>query len=210
MSGRSLEAMREYYDRRAGEYDESITDGLDPDAVSEFAREGVELGRALAALPPAPTLDVACGTGLFTRHLRGRVVALDRSHAMLRRARSRLPGAQLVQAAVPVLPFAAGAFDRLVTAHFYGHLAGTDRLAFLAEARRVARELVVVDAAAHVGARPDGWQERRLRDGSRYTIYKRHFTPDQLRSELDGGEALFAGRRFVVVRAALTSDRSRS
>jgi hypothetical protein len=51
---------------------------------------------------------------------------------------------------VPELPFAAGAFDRLVTAHCYGHLVEADRLAFLAEARRVARELVVVDSAATI------------------------------------------------------------
>lgn len=209
MSGRSLEAMREYYDRRAAEYDASITEGVDQAVASAMEREGVALGQALAALSPALTLDVACGTGLFTRRLDGRVVALDRSRAMLEIARARLPHAHLVQAAVPALPFAAGAFERLVTAHFYGHLDDGDRLAFLAEASRIARELVVVDAAAHAGARPDGWQERRLRDGSHYTIYKRHFAPAQLRAELGGGEVEFEGRFFVAIRSALTTTSRR-
>jgi ubiquinone/menaquinone biosynthesis C-methylase UbiE len=132
VNGCSLDAMREYYDRRALEYDETVTAGLDPDAVAAFEREVAELCESLAALPPALTLDVACGTGLFTRHLRGRVVALDPSRAMLRLTRARLPAAWLVQGVVPELPFAAGAFDRLVAAHFYGHLVEADRLAFLA------------------------------------------------------------------------------
>jgi ubiquinone/menaquinone biosynthesis C-methylase UbiE len=176
----------EYYGRRAAEYDESIIAGLDTETAAAFAQEMAALGSVLAALPPARVLDVACGTGLFTQHLRGQVVALDQSAGMLTVARGRIPTAQLVQAAVPALPFAAMAFDRLVTSHFYGHLVEVERVAFVAEARRVASELVVVDTAVSDAAAPDGWQERVLRNGSRYTIYKRHFTPAQLLAELGG------------------------
>jgi demethylmenaquinone methyltransferase/2-methoxy-6-polyprenyl-1,4-benzoquinol methylase len=190
----------EYYDRRAAEYDETITDGLDSETAAVFAAELAALGRVLVGLPPARVLDVACGTGLFTQSLRGQVVALDRSQRMLTIARTRIPTAQLVQAVVPALPFGDASFDRLVTSHFYGHLVEAERVAFLAEARRVAPELVVVDTAAAAGALPDGWQERRLRDGSRYAIYKRHFTAEQLLAELGGdGQVLFAGRFFVAV-----------
>jgi hypothetical protein len=74
-------------------------------------------------------------------------------------------------------------------------------VAFLAEARRVAAELVVVDTAAYEGGQRDGWQERVLRDGSRYTINKRHFTAERLLIEVGGdGEVLFAGQFFVAVR----------
>jgi ubiquinone/menaquinone biosynthesis C-methylase UbiE len=192
----------EYYGRRAAEYDESIIAGLDTETAAAFAQEMAALGSVLAALPGGRVLDVACGTGLFTQHLRGQVVALDQSAGMLTVARGRIPTARLVQAAVPALPFAAMAFDRLVTSHFYGHLVEVERVAFVAEARRVAPELVVVDTAASTTAAPDGWQERVLRNGSRYTIYKRHFTPAQLLAELGGdGEVLFAGRFFVAVRS---------
>ena len=75
-------------------------------------------------------------------------------------------------------------------------------MAFLVEARRVAAELVVVDTAADEGGQRDGWQERVLRDGSRSTIYKRHFTAERLLVELGGdGEVLFAGRFYVAVRS---------
>jgi ubiquinone/menaquinone biosynthesis C-methylase UbiE len=192
----------EYYDRRAAEYDQSITAGLDAETAAAFAQELAALGAVLAALPPGRVLDVACGTALFTQHLRGQVVALDHSAGMLTLARARVPTAPLVQAAVPALPFADMAFDRLVTCHFYGHLVEVERVAFVAEVRRVAPELVVVDTAASDAATLDGWQEWVLGNGLRYTIYKRHFTPAQLLAELGGaGEVLFAGRFFVAVRS---------
>jgi ubiquinone/menaquinone biosynthesis C-methylase UbiE len=200
----------EYYDQRAAEYDETVTAGLDAETAAAFAGELATLGSVLGALPPGRVLDVACGTALFTQHLRGPVVALDQSAAMLMVARARIPTAQLVQAAVPALPFAPMAFDRLVTSHFYGHLVEVERVAFVAEARRVAPELVVVDTAASATAAPDGWQERVLRNGSRYTIYKRHFTPAQLLAELGGdGEVLFAGRFSVAVRSWRSRPESR-
>ena len=197
--------VKEYYDRRADEYDQSLFERRDPEAAAAFTREMSALGEVLAALQPARVLDVACGTGLFTRYLRGQVVAVDQSQRMLAIAGRRVPTARLVRAAAPTLPFADLSFDRLFTSFFYGHLVDVERLAFLAEARRLAPELVVADAAAYQGVQPDGWRQRVLRDGTRYTVYKRHFTAAQLLAELGGqGEVLFAQCSFVAVRAALS------
>ena len=44
------------------------------------------------------------------------------------------------------------------------------------------------------------WEERQLEDGSRWTVYKRVFTGDDLAAEL-GGEVLFRNRYFVAVQA---------
>ena len=44
-------------------------------------------------------------------------------------------------------------------------------------------------------------EERVLDDGSRWTVFKRVFTGDQLAAELGDGEVLHEGRWFVVVRA---------
>ena len=73
--------MKAYYDRRAPEYDEWwFGTGLHADRDRPGWEEEVDaLIRALAALPPARTLDVACGTGFLTRHLPGEVVGLDQS-----------------------------------------------------------------------------------------------------------------------------------
>lgn len=191
--------MRDYYDRRAAYYDDSLTRWFGKDGVHDRERDAV--GHVLRSLPAVRTVEVACGTGLFTQHLPGQLIALDPSMPMLFRTRERLPAAALICAAAPDLPFADQTFDRLFTAHFYGHLTEPDRLAFLAEARRIAVELVVLDAAFYnAEAKPEEWQQRTLRDGSRHTIYKRHFTAESLQEEI-GGDVLFDGHYFVAVRS---------
>jgi len=199
--------MKDYYEHRAPEYDEWYEGrGL----FTGRRRPGWEdelraLVRFLASLPPARVLDVACGTGYLTRHLRGSVVALDHSPSMLERARRQAPQARLVRGDALALPFPASRFDRLIAAHFYGHVPAEDRAAFLAEARAVAKELVVVDAGARDGAPREEWQERVLNDGSRYQVYKRFFTGESLAAELGGGRVLHEGYWFVAV-AASSSD----
>jgi ubiquinone/menaquinone biosynthesis C-methylase UbiE len=143
---------------------------------------------------------VACGTGFLTRHLPGDVVGLDQSPAMVAVARSRLPTGLAIVGDALHLTVTEGAFDRVFTGRFYGHLPLVERQAFLAEARRVGGELVVVDAARRPGARVEQWQQRVLNDGSRHQVYKRYFTGDRLARELDG-EVLFDGAWFVAARA---------
>jgi ubiquinone/menaquinone biosynthesis C-methylase UbiE len=132
--------LREYYDRRAREYDDWY---LGRGLFKERDRPGW-----------AEELDVACGTGFHTRHLRG---------------------ATFLKGDALALPVPNRSFDRVFTAHFYGHLDEAERERFLAEERRVARELVVVDSS---------------RESS------------ELAAELGGGETLFESRWFVAVRSA--------
>lgn len=193
--------MKAYYDRRAPEYDQWYRGA---GQYAERDRPGWHgevdaLVGALADLPPARTLDVACGTGFLTRHLPGEVVGLDQSASMLEEARRQAPNAEFVQGDALGLPFEDGSFGRVFTGHFYGHLEEADRERFLAAARRLAPELVVVDSALREDVRPEERQERILNDGSRWEVYKRYFEPDALAEELGGGETLFAGRWFVAV-----------
>ena len=194
--------MKAYYDARAPEYDDWYL-GTGP--FAERDRPGWDeavhqLERLVGGLPPRRTLDVACGTGFLTQHLRGDVTALDQSTRMLEIARERAPEATFVQADAIPLPFDDGAFDRVFTGHFYGHLDEAERVGFLAEARRVASELVIVDSALD-GRAAEEVEERRLRDGSRWEVLKRRFTGEGLVAELGGGEVLHENRYFVVVRS---------
>jgi ubiquinone/menaquinone biosynthesis C-methylase UbiE len=195
--------VKAYYDRRAPEYDDWwFGAGLHADRERPGWREEVDaLIGALATLPPARTLDVACGTGFLTQHLPGEVVGLDQSEAMLEIARARVPAVGFVRGDGIELPFPDDAVERVFTGHFYGHLEEEDRRLFLAEARRVAGELVVVDSALREGHEPVEVQERVLEDGSRWEVYKRYFTADGLARELGGGQIVHAGRWFVAVRA---------
>ena len=195
------ESERAYYEKRAPEYDDwYLGTGLFAARERPGWHEEVEALRSLlCSLSVKSAVDVACGTGFLTRHVRGRVVGLDRSPTMLKIARSRLRDRAVIYGDAMHLPFPARVFDCLIAGHFYGHLAGSDRDQFLAEARRVAGRMLIIDAALRDEAPADGNQERVLRDGSRHTVYKRYFTPAQLVTELGGGSVLHAGRWFVAV-----------
>jgi demethylmenaquinone methyltransferase/2-methoxy-6-polyprenyl-1,4-benzoquinol methylase len=195
--------MRAYYDRRAPEYDDWwLGTGLFASRDRPgWDDERERLRATVAALPPGRVLDVACGTGYLTRLLAGEVTALDQAPRMVQITRERVPGARVVQGEAIPLPFEDGAFDRVFTSHFYGHLQPDERRAFLDEVWRVADELVVVDSALRPGVDAEQWQERRLDDGSRHTVYKRYLAPDTLTDELGGGEVLLAGTWFTAVRA---------
>jgi len=183
--------QKRYYHLRAAEYDRGAWDPADP----EVAR----LVDLVAGLAPARTLDVGCGTGFLSQHLRGKLTLLDASEDMLAIAATRVPEARLVQAEVPTLPFADGAFERVFSSHLYDHLLPADRRSFLAEARRVAPELVLVQQRGD--AHWEGAEQRPLEDGSSHEIYKTYFTARSLLSELGGGDLLYEGPVFLVVRA---------
>jgi ubiquinone/menaquinone biosynthesis C-methylase UbiE len=194
-------SVKEYYDARAPEYDEWY---LDKGQYAARERPGwneavQELEQAVAALPAARTLDVACGTGFLTRHLRGDVTGLDQSERMLEIAAERIPDARFVQLDATALEFEAGSFDRVFTGHFYGHLESDARDGFLAQARRLAPELVIVDSAVRPDHNREEWQTRVLNDGSRYQVYKRYFDPEELAAELGDGRVLHASDWFVMV-----------
>jgi ubiquinone/menaquinone biosynthesis C-methylase UbiE len=193
--------VKQYYDTRAPEYDEWYL-GLGRFAARErpgWSDDLEGLTEAIGCLPPARTLDIACGTGYLTRHLRGEITALDQSEQMLAITRERVPDATVLCSDALTLPFPDRSFARVFTGHFYGHLEQAQRQAFLAKARRLAPELVIVDSAVRPDHEREEWQERVLNDGSRFQIYKRFFDADELVSELGGGTALYRGRWFVMV-----------
>ncbi|HZT92600.1 MAG TPA: class I SAM-dependent methyltransferase [Gaiellaceae bacterium] len=193
--------MEEYYDARAPEYDDwylgrGLFAGRDRPG---WKRELARLVEVIASLPPTRTLDVACGTGFLTRHLRGAVVGLDQSARMLAQARRQAPHATFVLGDALALPFPNDSFGRVFSGHFCGHLNQPERERFLVEARSVAAELVVVDASrAHVDV-DEEMSQRTLNDGSRWEVYKRYLTGAGLAEELGGGRVLHEGRWFVVV-----------
>ena len=194
--------VKAYYHRRAPEYDDWwLGEGLYAPVPEKWTEERDHLLETLAGLTPKRTLDVGCGTGFVTMHLPGDVVGLDQSDAMLQVAGNRVKSAEFVVGDALHLPFEDGSFERVFTSHLYGHLEEAERLRFLAEARRVASELVVVDAATQGGIERNEWQDRVLKDGSQWRVYKRYFSSSTLLSEIGGGETIHSGRWFVAVRS---------
>jgi SAM-dependent methyltransferase len=195
--------VKAYYHARADEYDDWWL-GRGPFAERDrpgWDEERAALEQVVASLPPMRTLDIACGTGFLTRHLEGEVVGLDQSEAMLEIAREQAPRAEFVQGDALELPFDDGEFDRVFASYFYCHLEEAERVRFLAEARRVAPELVIVASKWKDGVERARYEERALQDGSRWEVFKRYFLPEELAEELGGGEILHLGHYFLVVRS---------
>src|SRR5215510_11647991 len=84
-------AMRDYYERRAAEYDDWWRGtGLFEARERPGWHEDVQsLITTIKELQPVKTLDLACGTGFLTRHLPGEVTGVDQSESMAEIARSR-------------------------------------------------------------------------------------------------------------------------
>jgi hypothetical protein len=86
----------------------------------------------------------------------------------------------------------------LFAGHLYGLLLPDEGEVLLTEARRVAREVLILDAGRPEGVRAAEWQERTLEDGKPYRIFRRHFAARLLASEI-GGNVIFDGNFYVLV-----------
>lgn len=195
------ETLKEYYDRRASEYDDAYlgrgrwpfteAPGLEAEIplLEEFVR----------SLPAGDTLDIGCGTGFLTQFLNGTITGLDQSSGMLQQATARDAATRYVQGDALALPFRDGAFERVFSSHVFGRFERHDRDRFVAEARRVAPKLIVLDSPIQDDREAEGPQHRELLDGTKYVIYKKYFRPEELVEELEGGRVVLSTSWFLAV-----------
>ena len=90
-----------------------------------FPIEHPVMRRLLDPLPPSVILDAACGTGRYSQYLaaRGhRVIGVDRSAAMLAKARAKLPETEFREGDLEALPLQTGSVDAAVCALAMVHL----------------------------------------------------------------------------------------
>jgi ubiquinone/menaquinone biosynthesis C-methylase UbiE len=110
-----------------------------------FAPYAADLARRVAAVGlGSPTLEIACGTGILTQHLRAslpsstRIVATDLNEPMLAYARTKLSEAEHLdwqQADAATLPFPSASFAAVACQ--FGLMFVPDKPAAFREARRV-------------------------------------------------------------------------
>lgn len=197
----------EYYERRVAQGVPGISNavaywsGLGVEtSADEILAEAANVERALRSLPPATFVEVGAGPGTFTNMLPGWGVALDQSKSALRTLREGNPYVAVLRADARHLPLPERAVERVFATHIYGLLDAPTAAAVIDEARRVAHQVVVLDAGCPQGVPKQHWQERTLPDGSEWKIFRRHFTPDALADELKGS-VLFGGRFYVLIAA---------
>lgn len=119
------------YDHEAASYD--ATRGGEPRAAAA--------AEAITALLPATSrsiVDLACGTGIVTARLPGRVLGVDRSTGMASVAATRLPGRIAIGDATR-LPLAACSADAVTTIWLLHLLSLAESAAAIGEAARVLR-----------------------------------------------------------------------
>jgi SAM-dependent methyltransferase len=197
----------DYYDRRAAQGVRGVGhaveywSGLGVEvAATDVEAEATELARRLRALTPARFAEVGAGPGTFTTLLPGWGFALDQSEASLRVLLAGPAKMPVVRADALALPIRDGGVGRVYATHIYGLLAPAARLLLVSEARRVAGELVILDAGRPAGVPAEHWQIRSLPDGSSWRVYRRHFDGPELAAEVGGG-VVYAGRFYVLIAA---------
>jgi SAM-dependent methyltransferase len=197
----------EYYDRRAVEGTRTIGHalaywkGLGVRATADdIEAEAAEVRRLIRSMQPSTFVEVGAGPGTFTAEMPGSGIALDQSEAALRVLRSVSPHLPVVRGDALRLPIRDRAVARVLAAHIYGLLSEEERRPFVTEARRIAEELVVVDAGRPPGVPAEHWQHRTLGGGEIFRVFRRHFDAEELAAEI-GGRPLFSGRFYVMVTA---------
>lgn len=197
-----------YYRKRAGEYDQwwFRTGRYDRGAALNAAwnADVAEVERTLCGFVderrPGRALELACGTGLFTRWLAPRVgalLALDASPEVQAINRDRVAADNIEYGIVDLFAWQPRERFDLVFMSFWLSHVPDDRLDAFWEKVRAALDpggcAYVVDSGwdttsgASNHARPDreaGLAQRRLNDGSEYRVVKIYYEPDTLAARL--------------------------
>jgi SAM-dependent methyltransferase len=184
--------QKRYYAERAPEYDDWwYRHGryeLEPDALSRWHADVAETEAALEAFAPeGSVLELAAGTGIWTRklvRLADRVVAVDANAETLA---LNTPEADLVRADVFEWE-PRERFDLVFFSFWLSHVPEERFAEFWSVVRAAlvpAGRVFLVDSGAgdtaHTGTdQADGEETRSLADGRMFRIVKRRWAPDEL------------------------------
>jgi len=185
--------MREYYSRRAEEYEEVYHRN---DMVAQ--RELQAIRRSLTTtLQGRRVLEMACGTGYWTQFLSEStdwILATDISSEMLAIAKTKEYSCPLTFAIADAynLPLKPHSFDAALANFWFSHIPRRLVHAFLSQLHQfllpyshvfiadnnfvpgLGGDLKVIDGSA------DTFKSRSLQDGSQYLVLKNYYTPSQL------------------------------
>jgi len=199
-----LREQVEYYQARAGEYDEwFLREGRydrGPEHRAEWFREGALVEAELRkALESGEVLELACGTGLWTRHLveqHSRVVAVDASPEAIAINRSRVHSDVVEYVVADLFTWEPAAqFDAVFFGFWLSHVPPKQFDAFWAKVKASLKpngRVFFVDslleqastARDHARLDDSGVVRRRLNDGREFRIVKMFYEPALLERRL--------------------------
>lgn len=191
-----LSEQKRYYAARAPEYDDwwwrRGRYELEPEALARWQADVAEAEAALDAFAPrGAVVELAAGTGIWTRHLvrlAGRVVAVDANRETL--ALNTPDAEQVVADAFAWRP--GERFDVCFFSFWLSHVPEERFDEFWATVRAALKpdgRVFLVDNAAggeptHAWPRDGEHETRTLADGRAFTIVKTRRTGDELRTRL--------------------------
>ncbi|SRR5579883_2154584 len=205
MTADALHSQIAYYRARAGEYDEWFYRrgryDRGPDDNAAWFAEAAEVMQALHNIGPVGSaLELACGTGIWTRELvqiATSVTALDAAPEMLALNAQNVPDPRVTRAQADLFTWEPDAqFDLVFFSFWLSHVPRERCGEFLSRAVRAARpggRIFIVDsladaassAANHATHDPAGtFHERKLNDGRAFTIVKVFYDPAEIASSL--------------------------
>jgi SAM-dependent methyltransferase len=188
-----IRSMSQYYRERVPEYDE-VYRGRGPASISEpdtYEHEVAILSDVVRRTLSGNLIDLACGTAFWLPGYAvniDRVTLLDQSHEMLAAARARAESAGILDRSTVVCGdvfnrrIETGPFDWALVGFLISHFTSEQEACFFRVLRPLLKPgggFLVLDsvwtkARARVRNK-EGPQERRLKDGRRFRIYKKYF-----------------------------------
>jgi SAM-dependent methyltransferase len=181
----------DYYRRRASEYDATSTPEGDT-----LARQGLRLEQALRDFrPEGRVLEVACGTGLWTRRLiryANDLTALDSSAAMIRLARTKIGDAEVRFIEADIFSWQPSqTYDVVFFANWLSHVPETRFESFwslIRDCLGVRGRVFFMDESRDAWRKEEFLEEnlvlRRLGDGSAHRVVKVFWEPSELQERL--------------------------
>lgn len=199
-----LQEQIAYYRARAGEYDDFwLRRGdyaLPPEQQVKWDADAAETLRWIQDLEVrGDILELACGTGLFTQHFvtdADTLLAIDASPECLALNEQRLHDPRVAYAGEDLFGWEPprAAYDWVVFTYWLSHVPDDRLAAFWDKVGRALRpggRVALVDSCPRpstgVGATAAGAtaEPRTLRDGRRFSVVKRYWSPAELSGELD-------------------------
>jgi len=200
-----LQQQIEYYRARAGEYDEWFYRVGRYDHGAELNQQWYDevkqvMERLHAVGPVGDVLELACGTGIWTKQLLKvgqQITALDASPEVIDVNRTKLKSDRVTYAQADLFAWQPEqTYDLVFFGFWLSHVPPEQVDAFLAKVARATRpggHVFLVDSRrTNLGSAKDhaAYEEdnvyhlRKLNDGREFTIYKVFYEPEALRAKL--------------------------
>lgn len=208
-------ALFTYYNERAHEYDEVYAGKLPAVAEPELYQKDVSnIAQVVSQFGAGRMIDIGCGTGYWLPYYQrnaSHITLVDVSENMLVVCKQRVVALRLedtcefIQDDFFTMSFEKNDFDSAVIGFLLSHLPEHNVQLFFRRLRTILNqhaEVLLIDSVwgplRESQKKKEGMQKRALNDGRVFSIYKRYFTPDELRGILE--------QHGVVVKSSYVGD----